>query len=107
MSYTVRISEDAELDVYEIAAYIAKKDLHGKAEQLVENIMEKCSALSTNPERGHIPPELEFLSIKTHLQIHFKPYRIIYRIDGNTIWIDCVLDGRRDINDLLQRRLIR
>ena len=107
MSYTVRISEDAELDIYEIAIFVAKNNSPERANQLVDDIMDRCASISSAPEIGHIPSELEYLSIKSHLQIHFKPYRIIYRIEGKTIWIDCVLDGRRDLDELLHRRLIR
>lgn len=107
MTFTVRISEDAELDIFEIAQYVAQNDSPTRAENLVDQIMERCAALSVEPERGHVPPELAYMSIRSHLQIHFKPYRIIYRIDARTVWIDCVLDGRRDLDDLLKRRLIR
>jgi toxin ParE1/3/4 len=107
MNYTVRISEDAELDLYEISLFVAQNNSLGRAEQLVDQIMERCTSLCTDPMRGHIPPELSKLLIKTHLQIFFKPFKIIYRIDGKTVWIDCILDGRRDLEELLQRRLTR
>lgn len=107
MNYTVRISQDAELDLFEIARYVAQKDSLAKAESLVDQIMERCSTLCIDPTRGHVPPELSRFSIRTHQQIHFKPYKIIYRIDGKTVWVDCIIDGRRDLEELLQRRLIQ
>ena len=58
-------------------------------------------------KRGHVPPELDRMSVRDYLEIHYKPYRIIYQIFGNKVFIHCVLDGRRDMEDLLQRRLIR
>ena len=36
-----------------------------------------------------------------------KPYRIIYRIEEDTVTVLAVLDGRRDLEDLLLERLIR
>jgi len=107
MTFTVRLSEEAEWDIFEITRYVAQNDSLEKGYNLVDQIMEKCISLAVEPQRGHIPPEFSILSIKSHLQIHFKPYRIIYRIDGRTVWIDCVIDGRRDLDDLLQRRFIR
>lgn len=107
MSYTARISEDAESDLYDISLFVAQNNSLERAEQLVDQILERCAALATAPLRGHVPPELLKLSIKSHLQIHFKPYKVIYRISGKTVWIDCILDGRRDLEELLQRRLIR
>ena len=37
----------------------------------------------------------------------FKPYRIIYQIVGRKVFIHCVLDGRRNLQDILERRLLR
>jgi toxin ParE1/3/4 len=36
-----------------------------------------------------------------------KPYRIIYRVEKRTVSVLAVLDGRREIQDLLLERLIR
>jgi hypothetical protein len=41
------------------------------------------------------------------LEIHFKPYRIIYQIVGRTVFVHCVLDGRRAVQEMLERRLLR
>ena len=40
-------------------------------------------------------------------EVHFKPYRIIYEIVGRKVFIHCVLDGRRAVQELLERRLLR
>ena len=31
----------------------------------------------------------------------------IYQIEGQTVFVHCVLDGRRDLQELLERRLLR
>jgi hypothetical protein len=38
---------------------------------------------------------------------HLKVYRIIYQIVGLDVFVHAVLDGRRDIQELLYQRLIR
>jgi toxin ParE1/3/4 len=40
-------------------------------------------------------------------EIHFKPYRIIYQIVESDVYIHAVLDGRRDLQELLEIRLLR
>jgi toxin ParE1/3/4 len=40
-------------------------------------------------------------------EIHFKPYRIIYQIIDKRVFVHCVLDGRRDLQELLERRMLR
>jgi toxin ParE1/3/4 len=35
-----------------------------------------------------------------------KPYRILYRVIGNKVYVLLIADGRRDVQTLLQRRLL-
>ena len=67
----------------------------------------KCLNLESFPERGHTPPELERINLIGFFEIHFKPYRIIYQILNNNVYIHCVLDGRRELQELLEKRLLR
>jgi toxin ParE1/3/4 len=39
--------------------------------------------------------------------VFFKPYRIMYRLQGTTVLIFAILDGRRELTDLLLQRLLR
>jgi toxin ParE1/3/4 len=107
MKYKVVLISDAEEDIFDIYNYVATHDSQGKAESLFENIQKTCLSLEAFPERGHIPPELERINVIGFLEIHFKPYRIIYQIRDKEVYIHCVLDGRRELQDLLQKRLLR
>lgn len=107
MNFKVNIVTDAEKDIIEIYEYIALTDSEEKAEYVFKKIKEKCLSLSKLPKRGHFPPELERIGIHEYREVHFKPYRIIYQIFDSNIYIHCVLDGRRDLNELLERRLLR
>jgi toxin ParE1/3/4 len=62
--------------------------------------------LSESPERGSYPKELLTLGIREYRQIFFKPYRVIYRIMGDRAYVLLIADGRRDMETLLQRRLL-
>jgi len=107
MNSDVLVIADAEEDLYEIYNYIAANDSINKAEYILTKLEDACNSLSTFPNRGHLPPELERIGIYEYQEIHFKPYRIIYQITESTVYIHCVLDGRRDMQQLLQRRLLR
>jgi len=39
-------------------------------------------------------------------EIFFKPYRIISRIMDKNVYVLLMVDGRRDMQSLLQRRLL-
>lgn len=106
MAYTVLLTEDAVVDLEEIYSYISDHDTPQKAEYVLDQIEGKFVGLSKMPERGVYTKELIILGIRGYREIFFKPYRIIYRIDGNNVYVYLIVDGRRDMQTVLQRRLL-
>ncbi len=107
MKYKVFIDPQAKLDLKEIFIYVAMNDSVQSANRLLDAVQETCYKLEKYPERGHIPPELRQTGIKNYLEIHYKPYRIIYEIEDNLIYIHSVIDGRRNIQEILSNRFLR
>ena len=107
MSFKVFLTADAVGDLEEIYEYIAEHDAPQKAEQVLARIERTFKSLSESPERGAYPKELLTLGIREYRQIFFKPYRVIYRIMGDRVYVLLIVDGRRDMETLLQRRLLR
>lgn len=105
--YRVRLTEDAERDLIDIYHYVAQHDSAEKAAYLQDPLETLCSRLAELPGRGHVPPELDRIGVTVFREVHFKPYRVVYEIVGQDVFIHCVLDGRRDMQSLLQRRLLR
>ncbi|MDL2123583.1 MAG: type II toxin-antitoxin system RelE/ParE family toxin [Deltaproteobacteria bacterium] len=107
MSFTVHIIGDAEKDLYEIYDYVRKSSSPINAQKLFLRLEQTCMSLADNPERGHIPPELERIGVYEYREIHVKVYRIIYQIIDNDVFIHCILDGGRDLQELLEYRILR
>lgn len=107
MKFSVHIIADAEQDILDIYRYVARNDSEGKAARLFDNLERTISKLSTTPERGHCPPELERAGVRDYREIFFKRYRIIYQIIRSGVYVQCVLDCRRDLHGLLEDRLMR
>ena len=105
--YKVLIDPQAKQDLKEIFIYVATNDSISSANKLLGSLEKTCYKLEEFPERGHIPQELRLTGIKRYLEILYKPYRIIYEIENNQIYIHCVLDGRRNIQEILSERLLR
>ena len=105
--YKVRITEDAEQDLIDLFDYIARRDSVENAYHVLDKLEELILSLDNNPQRGHSPPELDVRGIKDYKEVHFKPYRIIYEIIGTVVVILGCFDGRRDMQSLLERRLLR
>lgn len=107
MSFTVFISEDAEDDIEDILDYVATADSPAQAERLLSALEETCLGLSEFPERGNVPKELRDLGLADYREAYYKPYRIIYRVMQRRVVVYAVVDGRRDMQTLLQRRMLR
>lgn len=105
--YRVRLVAEAEQDLIDIYRYVATHDSAEKATYVLDQLESLCLRLAELPERGHLPPELDRIAVTAYREVHFKPYRVIYEVVGQDVFVHCVLDGRRDMQSLLQRRLLR
>ncbi len=68
--------------------------------------MRVAANLARSPERGAYPPEMLKLGIREFRQTSFKPYRLVYRVVGNQVIVLMIADGRRNMQALLERRLL-
>jgi len=96
----------AEQDLSEIIEYIAEDSIT-VAVRILREIKNRASALISNPAQGRIVPELRNYNIVTYRELILTPWRIIYKLEKNAIFILCVMDSRRNIEDILLNRLLR
>jgi toxin ParE1/3/4 len=106
MPFSVLLTNDAARDLEALYDYIALHDAPQKVDYVLEQIEKAFSGLSEFPERGTYPKELAALGIREYREIFFKPYRIICRIMDKNVYVLLIVDGRRDMQTLLQRRLL-
>lgn len=104
--YEVLLTQGAEQDLESIHDYIAEFDCLANANYVLDQLMETAADLAKHPERGSYPKELLALGIKEYRQTSFKPYRVIYRVIGRQVSIYLIVDGRRDLQSVLARRLL-
>ncbi|WP_300674896.1 type II toxin-antitoxin system RelE/ParE family toxin [Desulfoluna sp.] len=105
-AYTVRWTTVAELDLKNIIAYIAA-DHPQNALQIFQKIRLKASHLCSAPEKGRIVPELQGQGISQYRELVIPPWRLIYQISEQKIFMLSVLDSRQNIEDILLKRFIR
>ncbi|OIO68804.1 MAG: plasmid stabilization protein [Zetaproteobacteria bacterium CG_4_9_14_3_um_filter_49_83] len=86
-AFEVFLTEDGSRDLLELYDYIAKNDSPVKADHLLENIEPAFTSLGEFPERGTYPPELLDIGIREYRKRFFKPYRIIYRVIGQHVYV--------------------
>jgi toxin ParE1/3/4 len=93
-------------DIEDIIQYIREQDSRDAAIHELDNLEQTISTLTDLPNRGAPVKELSALGIKNIREIYFKPYRIIYEIESETVHVFCVADGRRDMLSLLEKRIL-
>lgn len=106
MPFTVLLTNDAARDLEELYEYISLHDAPEKANYVLDKIESTFTRLPESPESGTYPKELLTLGIRDYHEIFFKPYRIIYRVVSKNVYIFLIVDGRRDMQSFLQRRLL-
>ena len=58
------------------------------------------------PDRYRVVPELEKYGYLIYREIIVEYWRIIYKIENNYVYIMLVIDGRRNLEDLLLKIMI-
>lgn len=106
MRFEVRLTAHAVRDLEEIDDWISRHDSEAKAAHVAARIEAAIATLKRFPERGRHPAELLALGIRDYRETFFKPYRIIYYVDGKRVYVSLIADGRRDMQALLARRLL-
>ncbi len=104
--YDVLLTRGAKSDLEAIHDYITQFDCVESADYVLDRLMVIVDELAMSPERGSYPKELSALGIREFRQVMFKPYRAIYRVLGNRVVIHLIVDGRRNLQSLLARRLL-
>lgn len=106
MAYRVALTDDAARDLELIHEYLSEHESPNSANQLLDRMEQTLNQLSELPGRGHYPRELLVFGIREYRELRVKPYRIIYRVFGNDVYVYLIADGRRDMQTLLARRLL-
>ena len=103
--YIVKWTAPAREDVNEIIDYISETNIN-YAVKILDKIEAAVKDLSTFPERYRIVPELEKYGYFLYRNIVVEYWKIIYKIENNLVYIMLVIDSRRNLDDLLLKKMI-
>ncbi|MCP4136728.1 MAG: type II toxin-antitoxin system RelE/ParE family toxin [bacterium] len=105
MNYTVAWSKNAENSLDDILNYIIENDGANIAQKIYKRIQKKTTLLKVSPLQGSSVSELKTFG-KKYRQVIEKPWRIIYKIDNDIITVLLVIDGRRDLEEILFEMIV-
>jgi addiction module RelE/StbE family toxin len=104
--YDVDLTQNAETDLNEIISYIAKENPR-TALEILKRLQDKIETLDHFPFRGGYVPELLKKNIKEYRQLIESPWRIIYKVEKETVQVLTIVDSRRNLQDVLVEKLVR
>ena len=91
-------------DVEGIVDYVAVHDSLAAAEKLYEKLETSIDSLVASPRRGRVVPELRAEGLEMYRELVVSKYRVLFRVRGRDVVFLGVLDGRRDLAELLIQR---
>ncbi len=104
--YAIFLTDAASDDLQDLYDFLSKHEVEGRADKVLDKIQELIQSLAGHPDRGNHPKELLALGVREYRELHFKPYRILYRVIEKKVYVYLIADGRRNFQTLLQRRLM-
>ncbi|MBI9109345.1 MAG: type II toxin-antitoxin system RelE/ParE family toxin [Spirochaetales bacterium] len=104
--YKIIFSKFAEDDLTEIIGYYQSNN-NEFYRKLFFSIEEKINQLKDFPKHGRIVPELEKQNIVDYRELIEGNYRIIYVIHDRSIIIHTIIDSRRNLEELIIKKLMR
>ena len=94
-------------DLEGILDYLAVEAGGDRAAEIGSRILARIATLTRFPERGRVVPELKRIGLRDFRELIVGPYRIFFRIDASIVGIVGILDGGRDVEEVLASRGIR
>jgi addiction module RelE/StbE family toxin len=102
----VKWTNSAQTDLIEIIEHIAN-EAPKTARNCFKKIKSQADRLKTLPEQGRYVPELEKQNLLLYRELIVIPWRLIYKVSGQNVYVLAVFDSRQNIEDVLLKRLLR
>jgi plasmid stabilization system protein ParE len=103
--YKIKWAAPARDDLGEIIDYIFFRN-ESYAIKVLDKIEEAVKKLDVSPKQGRIVPELEKYGYFLYREVIVDYWRIMYKIENDIVWIMVVIDGRRNIEDIILKKMI-
>ena len=99
-------TEDAAEDLIDIVAFQKAKYGSDRARKVYDSIQNAIHSISNFAQKGRVVPELVTLGITSYNEVIHSPWRILYKISNDSIYITSLIDGRRNVEEILYKKVI-
>ena len=104
--YRIVWTEVAARDYESVLGYVGVYSGLGQATTLNAKLQRAISSLDTSPTRCRVVPELRLEGLDVYRELIVRPYRIMFRLRSKDVVLLAVVDGRRDLQELLIERAL-
>ncbi len=105
-SYKVQWTANAKDDLLNIVDYM-KQESPESARKVYTQIKERAHSSNFFPYRGRVVPELQKEGITIYRELVENPWRIVYKIEDDTVFVMAIFDARQNVEELLLQKLLR
>ena len=104
--YRLLWTKSAEDDLLNIIEHI-KDDSPKNAKTVYARIKKHAASSNFFPLKGRVLPELQQEGITLYREVVVTPWRIIYKVGDDTVYIMAIIDSRQNVEDILLQKLLR
>jgi len=105
-TYRLLWTRSAEDDLLNIIGHI-KADSPENARAVFAKIRKHAASSNFFPLKCRVVPELQREGITLYREVVVAPWRIVYKVGDDTVYIMAVIDSRQNVEDILLQRLLR
>jgi toxin ParE1/3/4 len=106
MKYKINWSKDAGEEFIEIISWYKHNVGKNAAQKIYSKINSQIEKLKDMPGIGKAVQILKDIGVNNYRQIVQDNWIIYYRVEGRNIYIVSVIDGRRNLEEILYKKII-
>ena len=105
-TYKLQWTKSAKEDLLNIVTRIKKEDTPNTAKNIYQKLKKTAQRSNFFPLKGRVVPELQKEGITQYREIIVAPWRIIYRVGDDTVYLMAIIDSRQNLDDLLLQKVL-
>ena len=104
-TYKLQWTRSAKDDLLDIVTRI-KQESPNTAIEIYQKLKKRAQSSNFFPLKGRVVPELLDEGITYYRELIEKPWRIIYRVGDETVYLIAIIDSRQNLDELLLRKIL-
>ncbi len=105
-THKLKWTKNAKDDLLDIITRIKEDDSPTTAKKIYKKLRDKAQSSHFFPLKGRVVPELQVEGIVHYREIIVSPWRIIYKVGNDTVYIMSIIDSRQNLDDLLLKKIL-